>query len=505
MADDNFFNKKNINKNNLEQINNSGSVPFQKNLSSQQFSTFQPKPSQIKEPIWTLDFLSKRVKSTISSIGRIAVEGEVSKFSISRGNWYIDLGDGKNTLKCLMFRNNNKMMEWAPKAGQKIRVSGLMDSYAPHSSYSLKVLRMEQSGVGDYAIWREQLRASLLAQGLFSQDRKRPLPEYPQAIGVATSATGAAITDIIKVLRERYPLTKVYVAPCTVQGDLAPQSIVNAIRLLNNHGKSDVLIVGRGGGSKESLRAFDTELVVRAVANSSIPIICSVGHESDNSLADLAADHRAATPSHAAERAVPNQKVLRQRLQQNKSMLDKEIKNKYISCTAKLKSIHLEDPKLKLSKNRTRLEQLQAQLHRSMNECFAQNLQKIQNCKETIQKADPSHKVAFLKQKLQIIQNKMETSVQKNYTRKQTLFHRNVSRLEDLNPLSILTRGYSIVQKSASSSDTLTRTATCVVNSRSLKKGDTVTLQFHQGKAKAKITSLTHIGDYEQTSLFDIE
>ena len=168
MADDNFFNKKNLNKNNVAKINTNTSFHLQNSQSPQNFSTFQPKPSQIKEPIWTLDFLSKRVKSTISSIGRIAVEGEVSKFSVSRGNWYIDMGDGKNTLKCIMFRNHNKMMEWAPKAGQKIRVSGLMDSYAPHSSYSLKVLRMEQSGVGDYAIWREQLKARLSAQGLFA-------------------------------------------------------------------------------------------------------------------------------------------------------------------------------------------------------------------------------------------------------------------------------------------------------------------------------------------------
>ena len=124
------------------------------------------------------------------------------------------------------------------------------------------------------------------------------------------------------------------------------------------------------------MRAFDTELVVRAVANSSIPVICSVGHESDHSLADLAADHRAATPSHAAERAVPNQRVLRQKLQQHKSMLDKEMKNKYISCTTRLKAFVWKTPKLRVSKNRTRLEQLQAQLHKNMNECFAKNLLK---------------------------------------------------------------------------------------------------------------------------------
>ena len=162
---------------------------------------FNPNP-QIKEPIWTLDFLSKRVKSTISSIGRIAVEGEVSKFSVSRGNWYIDLGDGKNTLKCLMFRNHNKTMEWAPKAGQKIRVSGLMDSYAPHSSYSLKVLRMEQSGGGDYAIWREIIESTIVSPRSFSQDKKRPLPEYPQAQAIRQQVL--PFSDIFKVLRERY-------------------------------------------------------------------------------------------------------------------------------------------------------------------------------------------------------------------------------------------------------------------------------------------------------------
>lgn len=361
---------------------------------------------------------------------------------------------------------------------------------------------MEKSGVGDYALWRERLKVKLASQGLFSQDRKRPLPQFPRAIGVATSPTGAAIADILKVLHERYPIADVYIAPCIVQGERAAQSITNAIRLLNAHGKADILIVGRGGGSKESLRAFDEEIVVRAIANSNIPVICSVGHESDYSLADLAADVRAATPSHAAETAVPKQQVLLQKLQQQKIILDKEIKNKFLSCRSQLRSIHLEDPKLKVSKNKQALEQLKYQLQNNINDCLQKRAQKIQYCKEQIQKSDPTHTISLLQKKLEITHNQMETSIKKQMVQRRSDFLHSVSRLEDLNPLSILTRGYSIVQKNDSTNND---SPNCITNSKTLQKGDQVEIQFHEGKAKAKITSLIHKGDYEQASLFDIK
>jgi exodeoxyribonuclease VII large subunit len=261
---------------------------------------------------WTVTQLTRAISEALATgIGSCRVEGEVSSFTAARsGHWYFDLKDEGAVLSCVMFRGRNRMLSRPPRPGDRIVVSGELDVYAPRGRYNLIVRTLARSGAGDLQAQLEALKRKLAAEGLFDPARKRPLPALPRGVGVATSATGAALHDILKVLGRRFRGVPVYLAACRVQGKEAPREIVSAIELLNDHGKSDVLIVGRGGGSQEDLMAFNDEAVARAIASSRTPIVSAVGHEVDVSIADLVADARAATPSHAAELVVPEREGL---------------------------------------------------------------------------------------------------------------------------------------------------------------------------------------------------
>jgi exodeoxyribonuclease VII large subunit len=254
---------------------------------------------------YSVSTLTTELKQALAALGPVSVEGEVSQFTAHRsGHWYFTLKDRDAVLSCVMFRGNNQFMRWRPQVGDSVVVQGDLDVYAPQGRYSLITRRMEPAGAGDLQRQLEELKLKLSAEGLFDPARKQKLPQFPRAIGVATSPTGAALKDILRVLDQRFPGLPVYLAPCKVQGVGAVEEICAAIELLNEHGKSEVLIVGRGGGSQEDLFCFNEEAVARAIASSAIPVVSAVGHEVDVSIADLVADLRAATPSHAVELVV---------------------------------------------------------------------------------------------------------------------------------------------------------------------------------------------------------
>jgi len=261
---------------------------------------------------WTVTQITRAISDALATgIGPCRVEGEIASFTAARsGHWYFDLKDQGAVLSCVMFRGRNRMLSRSPQVGDRVVVGGELDVYAPRGRYNLVVRTLARAGAGDLQARLEALKRKLAAEGLFDPGRKRPIPALPRAIGVATSATGAALQDILKVLGRRFPGVPVYLAACRVQGSEAPREIVEAIELLNAHGRAEVLIVGRGGGSQEDLMAFNEERVARAIAASAIPVVSAVGHEVDVSIADLVADLRAATPSHAAELVVPEREGL---------------------------------------------------------------------------------------------------------------------------------------------------------------------------------------------------
>ena len=242
----------------------------------------------------------------------IAVRGELSNYKMyPSGHHYFTLKDGEGALRCVMFKGQAMRLRFRPENGMKVVVTGRVTVFPRDGAYQLYCNTMTPEGVGDLAVAFEQLKAKLYAEGLFDPAHKKPLPLYPQRIAVITSSAGAAVHDMIRILRRRYPIAKVILLPVRVQGVEAPPEIVGAIRYANRFSIGDVIITGRGGGSMEDLWAFNDERVARAIYASEIPVISAVGHEPDVTIADFVADARASTPSNAAEIAVPDQMELR--------------------------------------------------------------------------------------------------------------------------------------------------------------------------------------------------
>jgi len=246
---------------------------------------------------------------------QVAVRGEISNYKCyPSGHHYFTLKDEASALKCVMFKGNAMGLRFRPANGMKVIALGRISVYPRDGAYQLYCTAMSVDGVGDLYAAFEQLKAKLAAKGLFDPEKKKKLPKYPGTIGVVTSSAGAAIHDILRILRKRYPLTQVKLLPVRVQGAEAPEEIAAAIRYANASRLADLLIVGRGGGSLEDLWAFNDERVAYAIYESEIPIISAVGHEPDVTIADYVADLRAATPSNGAELAVPDQEALLQNL-----------------------------------------------------------------------------------------------------------------------------------------------------------------------------------------------
>ena len=245
----------------------------------------------------------------------VAVRGEISNYKLyPSGHHYFTLKDETAALKCVMFKGNALRLRFRPENGMKIIAMGKISVYPRDGAYQLYCTGMVVDGVGDLHAAFEQLKAKLAAKGLFDPAHKQPLPKYPGTIGIVTSAAGAALHDMLRILRKRYPLSRVLLLPARVQGVEAPGEIAAAIRYANHYQLADLLIVGRGGGSIEDLWAFNDEALAYAIYESKIPIISAVGHEPDVTISDYVADLRAATPSNAAELAVPDQDALRQNL-----------------------------------------------------------------------------------------------------------------------------------------------------------------------------------------------
>ena len=248
-------------------------------------------------------------------LGEIFLRGEISNYKLyPSGHHYFTLKDAEGAIRCVMFKGQALRLRFRPENGMKVIAFGRITVFPRDGVYQLYCSDLTADGVGDLHIAFEQLKEKLYREGLFDSAHKKPLPKYPQRIAIITSAAGAAVHDMIRILRRRYPLAKVLLLPVRVQGPEAPPEIVGAIRYANRYQVGDVIITGRGGGSIEDLWAFNDERVARAIYESEIPVISAVGHEPDVTIADFVADVRAATPSHAAEIAVPDQEELRERL-----------------------------------------------------------------------------------------------------------------------------------------------------------------------------------------------
>ena len=269
--------------------------------------------------IFTVSEVNGLIKAILDNeplLGDVCVRGELSNYKMyPSGHHYFTLKDEQSAIRCVMFRGQASRLRFRPENGMKALALGRVTVFPRDGAYQLYCNELSPDGVGDLHVAFEQLKEKLWKEGLFDEGRKKSLPPYPRAIAVITSSAGAAVHDMIRILRRRYPLAEVKLLPVRVQGAEAPAEIVGAIRYANRYRVADLIITGRGGGSMEDLWAFNDERVARAIYASQLPVISAVGHEPDVTIADFVADVRAATPSHAAEMAVPDQGELRDRLQ----------------------------------------------------------------------------------------------------------------------------------------------------------------------------------------------
>ena len=346
----------------------------------------------------TVTQVNMYIKSLIDGnpmLTRIVVEGEISNFKsyYSSGHLYFSLKDEGGTLACVMFKSSASSLKFVPEDGMKVYVTGRISVFERDGRYQLYAEKMEPAGNGALAIAFEQLKKKLTAEGLFDESRKRALPEFPKRVGVITSEYGAAVRDIFNVLGRRYPLAEVVFCPAVVQGATAPMSIVNAIKKMNAIGNIDVLIVGRGGGSAEDLWCFNDELVVRAVAGSKIPVISAVGHETDFTLCDFAADLRAPTPSAGAELAVPDIEELRGSMDVLLSRLKKSIAGIYTNERLRLEQMSViagpGGAKIFLSNQENRIGQLGMRLDYSLEKLIISNDNSLKNLITRLDSASP--------------------------------------------------------------------------------------------------------------------
>ena len=371
-------------------------------------------------------------------LAQVAVRGEISNYKLyPSGHHYFTLKDESGALKCVMFKGNAMRLRFRPENGMKVIAMGKVSVFPRDGAYQLYCSAMAMDGVGDLYAAFEQLKRKLEAQGLFDPAHKKPLPKYPGTIGIITSSAGAAVHDMLRILRKRYPLSNIRLLPVRVQGAEAPGEIAAAIRYANYWHLADLLIVGRGGGSMEDLWAFNEEIVACAIYDSEIPVISAVGHEPDVTISDFVADLRAATPSNAAELAVPDQDALRQNLDAMTTAMATAL-NRQIRSAQQHLDVLSRSPALK----------------------------------------SPDGYLEQRRKSLELLSNRLVAAQTQNITRKNQQYIAAVSKLDAMSPLKVLARGYAMTQNSAGD----------VIRSvKQVEAGERLTVRLSDGNLSATV------------------
>jgi exodeoxyribonuclease VII large subunit len=396
----------------------------------------------MQEHIFTVSELNQLTRGLLEShFSRIWVEGEISNFVCpSSGHWYFSLKDKSAQVRCAMFRGHNNHITFKPENGMYIIVFARPSLYEGRGDFQLIVEKIEEVGFGRLQRAFEELKQKLAKEGLFDQANKKPLPKFPQQIGVVTSPTGAAIRDILSVLKRRFPLPPIIVYPSLVQGDTAAKQIAATIKIANQRKECDVLIVARGGGSIEDLWSFNEEIVARAIFASQIPIISGIGHEIDFTIADFVADHRAPTPSAAAEFVSPNKQEILQQLQKTKQ-----------------------------------------RLHYSINKFYEHQHIVLKSLTSQLKRFHPIQQLQDKTQQLDLIEQNLIAAQHKILETRQTKFQLLSQALNTISPLATLQRGYAIVTNKQN---------TIVRNTAEVKVGEKLNTKLATGKLQCTVEQI---------------
>lgn len=385
----------------------------------------------------------KALLDEIPQVKNVYICGEISNFKhyYNSGHMYFTLKDDKSQLKAVMFKNDNYRLKFTPENGMKVICFGQVGVYERDGVYQLYCRDMQPDGVGALTIAFEQLKVQLAQEGLFDEEHKKAIPKFPQKIGVATSKMGAAVEDIKNVISRRYPLCEIIIVPTMVQGESAAQDIADSIRFIDENLGVDTIIVGRGGGSLEDLWAFNTEIVARAVYACKTPIISAVGHETDFTISDFVSDMRAPTPSAAAELAVPDIKSLIFQLNNFSVSIEKSLDFKISQCENSIKRY-----------------------------------------KDFFSKSNVDLFYANIRDKMAQYNEKLKDSITRIIENQTNTFSKNAEMLDNLSPLKILSRGYSVVKNEKSD---------IVTDSENINVGDNVEIILSNGAFKATVNEVT--------------
>jgi len=428
--------------------------------------------------IYSISRLTREVRTVLESgFPLLWIEGEISNLAIpSSGHWYFTLKDQATQIRCAMFRNKNRLVREAPQNGNKVIIRARISLYEARGEFQCIAEHMEDAGEGLLQKQFDDLKAKLNAEGLFDNDHKQAIPELSACIGIITSPTGAAVHDILTTLKRRYPVQKIIIYPVLVQGNKAASQIAQAIKIAEKRKDCDCLILARGGGSLEDLWSFNEETVARAIYNCKIPIISGIGHEVDVTIADYVADHRAPTPTAAAEFVSPNQNDILDNINKTFSRLNRAI-NHLLSQkveSVKLRYSQLVHPGHYLQNVAQRLDDLSTRINNSNAHNMQRYSNKLDYISAQLKNNAPSKKLEQLNIKQQYLSQKLMSTWKIHYQHKKSKTTLLARALNSVSPLATLNRGYAIVK--AEDSNKIIRSYT------EIKKNAKVSITLNKGK-----------------------
>ncbi|WNQ09390.1 exodeoxyribonuclease VII large subunit [Paenibacillus aurantius] len=443
-----------------------------------------------REQVLSIKELNRLIKRKLEgdyTLQDVWVRGEISNFTHhSSGHMYFTLKDAESRLKSIMFASYNQRLPFLPKEGTRVLARGSISVYERDGQYQFYVNQMQPDGIGSLYLAFEQLKKKLEEEGLFSPERKKPIPKFPKAIGVVTSPSGAAVRDILITLRRRYPMVNIIIHPVLVQGKGAASSIAKAIEAMNRHGEADVLIVGRGGGSLEELWAFNEEIVARSIFASRIPILSAVGHETDFTIADFVADVRAATPTAAAELAVPHIMELQQQLYYHSQRLQRGLLKKLEQKRERLNRLNrspvLQNPKRQLQQPAQRLDRMTEQLLYRMRHRLNASTQKTAKLNQKLSAFNPKDQILYARRRVNTAERQMLQAIQVAVRASKARLSSQLRQLDALSPLKVMQRGYSLVYDEKEKS---------LINSVSkVQPGDLIRVRMTDGRLTCHVWSM---------------
>ncbi|WP_163655686.1 exodeoxyribonuclease VII large subunit [Listeria sp. PSOL-1] len=439
----------------------------------------------LQEKYLTVDALTKYIEKKFDVdpyLRKVYVKGEISNLKQpASGHLYFTLKDESAMLRSVMFLKAATKLAFQPEDGMNVLISGRVGVFMKAGRYQFYAEEMEPDGVGALYVRFEQLKVQLEKEGLFLEQHKKKIPSFPSKIAVVTSATGAAVRDILTTAKRRMPSVEVIVYPTMVQGEKAALAIAQNIARINKRSDIDVIIVGRGGGSLEELWAFNEEEVVRTIYDSDIPVISAVGHETDFSLADFVADIRAATPTAAAELAVPDYRDLENRLVEQKYRLHvltkRMIEQNDVIFTRFKDRLLQNDPKRYIEQQQEKTDYFAERLENAYSRFILLKKSEFERLKHRFERLTLKQEVLLFKNRLAILENNLKSSVTTVFQNRKSCFLRQVEALEYLSPLALLKRGYSMTEKDGA----------MVKSVADITVHDEVEVTLYDGKFQAKV------------------